>query len=117
MLTALLADRTAWRVVEGEAARRTTRPVVETGRSIVGGRIAAAERSRDDLDSLIGPGTAVIDDPELVLYPAFADTHNHQLMAARDLDYVIDYAGGRLLFKSPIPSVAWRMPIAAPSRT
>ena len=42
VLTALLADRTAWRVVEGEAARRTTRPVVEVGRGIVGGRIAAA---------------------------------------------------------------------------
>ena len=24
----------------------------------------------------------------LVLYPAFHDTHNHQLLAARDLDYV-----------------------------
>ena len=56
--------------------------------AVSGGRITAAERSRDDLDSLIGPGTAVIDDPELVLYPAFADTHNHQLPAARDLDYV-----------------------------
>jgi UDP-3-O-[3-hydroxymyristoyl] N-acetylglucosamine deacetylase len=42
VLTALLADRTAWRVVEGEAARRTTRPVVEVGRGIAGGRIAAA---------------------------------------------------------------------------
>src|SRR5580658_1589617 len=52
------------------------------------GRIAAVGRSRDELDSLIGPGTAVIDDPELVLYPAFTDTHNHQLLAARDLDYV-----------------------------
>jgi predicted amidohydrolase YtcJ len=56
--------------------------------AVCGGRIAGAGRSRDDLDSLIGPGTAVIDDPELVLYPAFADTHNHQLLAARDLDYV-----------------------------
>ena len=42
VLTALLADRTAWRVVEGEVARRTTRPVVEVGSGIVGGRIAAA---------------------------------------------------------------------------
>ena len=42
VLTALLADRTGWRVVEGEAARRTTRPVGEVGRGIVGGRIAAA---------------------------------------------------------------------------
>src|SRR5271170_5521358 len=46
------------------------------------GRIAAVGRSRDELDSFIGPGTAVIDDP------AFNDTHNHQLLAARDLDYV-----------------------------
>jgi UDP-3-O-[3-hydroxymyristoyl] N-acetylglucosamine deacetylase len=42
VLTTLLRDRTAWRVVEGEAARRTTRPVVEVGSGIVGGRIAAA---------------------------------------------------------------------------
>ena len=42
VLTALLADRTAWRVVEGEAARRPSRPVVEVGSGIVGGRIAAA---------------------------------------------------------------------------
>src|SRR5436190_6394611 len=42
VLTSLLADRTAWRVVEGEVARRTTRPVVEVGSGIVGGRIAAA---------------------------------------------------------------------------
>jgi hypothetical protein len=52
------------------------------------GRISAVGRSRDELDSFIGPGTSVIDDPELVLYPAFNDTHNHQLLAARDLDYV-----------------------------
>ena len=52
------------------------------------GRITAVGTARDELDSFIGPGTAVIDDPELVLYPAFADTHNHQLLAARDLDYV-----------------------------
>ena len=52
------------------------------------GRIAAVGRSRDELDSFVGPGTAVVDDPELVLYPAFNDTHNHQLLAARDLDYV-----------------------------
>ena len=52
------------------------------------GRITAVGRSRDELDSFIGRGTAVVDDPELVLYPAFNDTHNHQLLAARDLDYV-----------------------------
>jgi UDP-3-O-[3-hydroxymyristoyl] N-acetylglucosamine deacetylase len=42
VLSALLADRTAWRVVEGEAARRPARPVIEVGSGIVGGRIAAA---------------------------------------------------------------------------
>jgi UDP-3-O-[3-hydroxymyristoyl] N-acetylglucosamine deacetylase len=41
VLTALMADRTAWRVVEGETVRRP-RPQAETGRVIVGGRIAAA---------------------------------------------------------------------------
>jgi predicted amidohydrolase YtcJ len=56
--------------------------------AVTGGRIAAVGQGRDELDSLIGPGTAVVDDPELVLYPAFHDTHNHQLLAARDLDYV-----------------------------
>jgi UDP-3-O-[3-hydroxymyristoyl] N-acetylglucosamine deacetylase len=41
VLTALLADRTAWRVVEGETVRRP-RTQAEIGRGIVGGRIAAA---------------------------------------------------------------------------
>ena len=34
--------------------------------AVTDGRITAAERSRDDLDSFIGPGTTVIDDPERV---------------------------------------------------
>ncbi len=41
VLTALMADRTAWRVVEGEAVRRP-RTQAEIGRGIVAGRIAAA---------------------------------------------------------------------------
>jgi len=41
VLSALMADRTAWRVVEGEAVRRP-RIQAEVGRGIVGGRIAAA---------------------------------------------------------------------------
>src|SRR6185437_12925465 len=41
VLTALLADRTAWREVEAETVRRP-RPQAEVGRGIVGGRIAAA---------------------------------------------------------------------------
>jgi UDP-3-O-[3-hydroxymyristoyl] N-acetylglucosamine deacetylase len=41
VLTALLADRTAWRLVDGETARRT-RNVVEAGRGMVGGMVAPA---------------------------------------------------------------------------
>jgi UDP-3-O-[3-hydroxymyristoyl] N-acetylglucosamine deacetylase len=40
-LTALLADRSAWRVVQGEAPRRT-RTHVEAGSGMVGGMIAPA---------------------------------------------------------------------------
>src|SRR5262245_34546772 len=40
-LTALFADRTAWRVVEGEAPRRSRVPA-EAGRAIVGGMVAPA---------------------------------------------------------------------------
>jgi UDP-3-O-[3-hydroxymyristoyl] N-acetylglucosamine deacetylase len=40
-LTALLADRTAWRVVEGEAPRRS-RVSAEAGRAIVGGMVSPA---------------------------------------------------------------------------
>jgi UDP-3-O-[3-hydroxymyristoyl] N-acetylglucosamine deacetylase len=41
VLTALISDRTAWRVVEGEAVRRP-RTQAEIGRPIVAGRVAAA---------------------------------------------------------------------------
>jgi UDP-3-O-[3-hydroxymyristoyl] N-acetylglucosamine deacetylase len=41
VLTALLADRIAWRVVEAEPARRS-RGLVEAGASTAGGLIAAA---------------------------------------------------------------------------
>jgi predicted amidohydrolase YtcJ len=72
----------------GRAYGMTTDRSVYQAVAVKDGRIIAVGRSRDELDSFIGPGTAVIDDPELVLYPAFDDTHNHQLLAARDLDYV-----------------------------
>jgi len=52
------------------------------------GRIAAVAQARDGLDGLAGPRTVVVDDPDLYLYPAFNDTHNHQLLASRDLDCV-----------------------------
>src|SRR5579871_4886375 len=41
VLTALLADRTAWRIVEGEPVRRP-RPALEAGSRVVGGIIAPA---------------------------------------------------------------------------
>jgi len=41
VLTALIADRSAWRVVEGEAARRSRTPA-EVGAGMVGGMIAPA---------------------------------------------------------------------------
>ena len=52
------------------------------------GRVVAVAPEPDGLDELVSAGTQVVDDPELVLYPAFIDTHNHQLWAARDLEYV-----------------------------
>ena len=72
----------------GRAYGMTADRSVHQAVAVEDGLITAVGTARDELDSLIGPGTAVIDDPELVLYPAFADTHNHQLLAARDLDYV-----------------------------
>ena len=41
VLTALLADRSAWRVVDSEPARRP-RSQVETGAGMVGGMVAPA---------------------------------------------------------------------------
>ena len=72
----------------GRAYGMTADRIIYQSLAVKDGRITAVGRSRDELDSFAGPGTAVIDDPELVLYPAFNDTHNHQLLAARDLDYV-----------------------------
>jgi UDP-3-O-[3-hydroxymyristoyl] N-acetylglucosamine deacetylase len=42
VLTALMADRTAWRIVEGETARRTRNAPAEAGSRVVGGMIAPA---------------------------------------------------------------------------
>jgi UDP-3-O-[3-hydroxymyristoyl] N-acetylglucosamine deacetylase len=42
VLTALMADRTAWRIVEGEPARRGRNLPVEAGSRVVGGMIAPA---------------------------------------------------------------------------
>jgi UDP-3-O-[3-hydroxymyristoyl] N-acetylglucosamine deacetylase len=42
VLTALMADRTAWRIVEGETARRARNAPMEAGSRVVGGMIAPA---------------------------------------------------------------------------
>jgi UDP-3-O-[3-hydroxymyristoyl] N-acetylglucosamine deacetylase len=42
VLTALMADRAAWRIVEGETARRGRNIPVEAGSRVVGGMIAPA---------------------------------------------------------------------------
>jgi predicted amidohydrolase YtcJ len=52
------------------------------------GRIAATagpDGRRDLLAAWRGPGTAVIDDPGLVVLPAFVDTHNHLMLAAQNI--------------------------------
>ena len=52
------------------------------------GRIAATagpDGRRDLLAARRGPGTAVIDDPGLVVLPAFVDTHNHLMLAAQNI--------------------------------
>jgi predicted amidohydrolase YtcJ len=56
--------------------------------AVAGGRILATDQAPDGLDALADAHTTVIDDQDLVLFPAFNDTHNHQLLAARDLDFV-----------------------------
>jgi len=49
----------------------------------------AASAGTDDRDDLLaawrGPGTVVIDDQELVVLPAFVDTHNHLMLAAQNV--------------------------------
>ncbi len=56
--------------------------------AIRGGRIAATAGPDDRgslLDAWRGPGTVVIDDPGLVVLPAFVDTHNHLMLAAQNI--------------------------------
>lgn len=48
-------------------------------------RIVAVSERRDGLDDLVTAATRVIDDPDLTVLPAFFDTHEHMLEAARNL--------------------------------
>ena len=52
------------------------------------GRIAATagpDDRRDLIAAWRGPDTVVIDDPGLVVLPAFVDTHNHLMLAAQNI--------------------------------
>jgi predicted amidohydrolase YtcJ len=52
------------------------------------GRIAATagpDGRRDLLAAWRGPGTVMIDEPGLVVLPAFVDTHNHFMLAAQNI--------------------------------
>ena len=52
------------------------------------GRVAATagpDDRRDLLAAWRGPGTVMIDDPGLVVLPAFVDTHNHLMLAAQNI--------------------------------
>lgn len=63
-------------------------PAPVTTLAVKGGAIAATagpDGRRDLLAAWRGPGTAVIDDPGLVVLPAFSDTHNHLVLAAQNI--------------------------------
>lgn len=47
--------------------------------------VAGPERERELLEAWGGPQTEVVDDPRLVVLPAFVDTHNHLMLAARNV--------------------------------
>jgi predicted amidohydrolase YtcJ len=50
--------------------------------------IVAVSEDPHGLDGLITSGTHVVDDPRLTLIPAFFDTHNHFIIAARNMGNV-----------------------------
>jgi predicted amidohydrolase YtcJ len=50
--------------------------------------IVAVSEDPHGLDGLITSGTLVVDDPRLTLIPAFFDTHNHFIIAARNMGKV-----------------------------
>lgn len=60
------------------------------------GRVLALGDSRQDLQPLIGPATKVVDARELVVIPAFFDTHNHQLSTSENLE-AVDLDGARTI--------------------
>jgi len=47
--------------------------------------VAGPGEEADLLEAWRGPGTVVLDDAGLVVLPAFVDTHNHLMLAARNI--------------------------------
>jgi predicted amidohydrolase YtcJ len=77
----LIIDAQTVHTLAGEAP-----PV--TSLAIRDGRIAAtaAADGRDELTAAWrGPGTVMIDEPGLVVLPAFVDTHNHLMLAGQNI--------------------------------
>src|SRR5262245_58377686 len=56
--------------------------------AVMGDSIVALSATAHGLDDLVGPATPVVDDPALTVLPAFNDTHNHLLEAARNDTFV-----------------------------
>lgn len=85
-----------------------------TGIAIRQGRIVALSRGLGEWDgpaALVGPETTVLDDPGLVVLPAFVDTHNHLMFAARNvLGVPVSRAGDIAEFVELIRQRAARTP-------
>src|ERR1700754_1289071 len=56
-----------------------------TGIAMRQGRIIAVARPGEELDGVVGPRTTVLDDTALAVLPAFIDTHNHLMLAGRNV--------------------------------
>jgi predicted amidohydrolase YtcJ len=66
----------------GPAAGPVTALAVRQGKIVA---VAGPGEERDLLAAWRGPGTAVLDDPGATVLPAFVDTHNHLMLAARNI--------------------------------
>jgi predicted amidohydrolase YtcJ len=64
------------------AAAPVTALAARDGRIVA---VAGPDGERDLLDAWRGPDTVVLDEPGLVVLPAFTDTHNHLMLAARNI--------------------------------
>ncbi|MEU4345681.1 amidohydrolase [Nocardia sp. NPDC023852] len=64
------------------AAPRATGLAVRQGKIVA---LAGRRSGRDVLDAFVGPDTTVLEDPDFVVLPAFVDTHNHLMLAGRNI--------------------------------